>query len=217
MKVAAAPCERGEHRGGYVGFEHRIGDPSTRPHVYEIDGSTRIVVEEWAVDAADPIEAIGVAGPHERPVGHVGEAGDAAGEPIVGTCVTKADESQGERAIDGRLKVDVVAAGPHRSAVHIGHPRYSALEMETFKRYLMFQAMMFVFGIVGPIFLIMFFASQPDPALRWAYWAGLFITTGDILIALWLTGSTGEDKTPKDVSIALALQKRKQRRDEDDS
>ena len=217
LKVAAAPCERGEHRGGYVGFEHRIGDPSTRPDVDEIDGGTRVVVEEWAVDAAEPVEAIGVAGPHERPVGHVGEAGDAAGEPIVGTCVTKADESHRERAIDRRLKVDVVATGPHRSAVDIGHPRYSALEMETFKRYLMFQAMMFVFGIVGPIFLIMFFASQPDPALRWAYWAGLFITAGDVLIALWLTGSTGEDKTPKDVSIALALQKRKQRRDEDDS
>ena len=183
----------------------------------EIDGGTRVVVEEWAVDAAEPIEAVGVAGPYERPVGHVGEAGDASGEPIVGSGVPKADESRGERAIDGRLKADVVSAGPHRSAVDVGHPRYSALEMETFKRYLVIQAMMFVFGIVGPIFLIMYFASQPDHTVRWAYWWGLFITAGDVLIALWLTGSTGEDKTPKDVSIALALQKRKQRRDEDDS
>jgi hypothetical protein len=69
--------------------------------------------------------------------------------------------------------------------------------MATFKRYLIFQAMMFVFGIIGPIFLIMFFASPPDPALRWAYWWGLFITAADILIALWLTGSTADDKTPK--------------------
>ncbi|BBZ20696.1 hypothetical protein [Mycolicibacterium gadium] len=83
--------------------------------------------------------------------------------------------------------------------------------MATFKRYLMFQAMMFVFGIVGPIFLIMFFASPPDPELRWAYWWGLFITAADILIALWLTGSTGDDKTPKDVKFAMALQRRKQR------
>jgi hypothetical protein len=83
--------------------------------------------------------------------------------------------------------------------------------METFKRYLMFQAMMFVFGIVGPIFLIMYFASQPDHTVRWAYWWGLFITTADVLIALWLTGSTGDDKTPKDVSIALALQQRRDR------
>ncbi len=189
LKVAAAPRERGEHRGGHFGFEHRIGDPSTRPDVDEIDGGTRVVVEEWAVDAAEPVEAVGVAGPHERPVGHVGEAGDAAGQAIIGIGVTEADESHRQRAIDGRLKVDVVAAGPHRSAVDIGHPRYSALEMETFKRYLMFQAMMFVFGIVGPIFLIMFFASQPDPAVRWAYWWGLFITAADVLIALWLAGS----------------------------
>jgi hypothetical protein len=65
--------------------------------------------------------------------------------------------------------------------------------METFKRYLMFQAMTFVFGIVGPIFLIMYFTMQPDPTTRWAYWWGLFVTTADILIALWLTGSTADD------------------------
>lgn len=82
--------------------------------------------------------------------------------------------------------------------------------MATFKRYLMFQAMMFVFGIVGPIFLFLFFATQPDPTVRWAYWWGLFITAGDILIALWLTGTTGDKKTPKDVKVALALQKRMQ-------
>ncbi|MGE2719334.1 hypothetical protein [Mycolicibacterium celeriflavum] len=73
--------------------------------------------------------------------------------------------------------------------------------METFKRYLMFQGMMFVFGIVGPIFLIMYFASQPDPSVRWAYWIGLFITTADILIALGLTASTAS--TPSKASKAL--------------
>ena len=61
--------------------------------------------------------------------------------------------------------------------------------METFKRYLVFQGMMFVFGIVGPIFLIAYFASQPDPTLKWMYWWGLFITAADVLIALGLTGS----------------------------
>jgi hypothetical protein len=54
-----------------------------------------------------------------------------------------------------------------------------------------------VFGIVGPIFLIMFFASQPDPAMKWAYWAGLFITTADVLIALALTKATGDDGLPR--------------------
>ena len=66
--------------------------------------------------------------------------------------------------------------------------------METFKRYLMFQAMTFVFGIVGPIFLIGYFASQPDPELRWMYWWGLFITFFDILIALNLTAGTESKK-----------------------
>lgn len=66
--------------------------------------------------------------------------------------------------------------------------------METFKRYLMFQGMTFVFGIVGPIFLIMYFASQPDPTVRWAYWIGLFITAADVLIALGLTASTTSNK-----------------------
>ncbi len=58
--------------------------------------------------------------------------------------------------------------------------------MATFKRYLFFQGMMFVFGIVGPIFLIGYFASQPDPTLKWMYWWGLFITFADVLIALRL-------------------------------
>jgi hypothetical protein len=63
--------------------------------------------------------------------------------------------------------------------------------MQTFWRYLRFQVMMFVFGIVGPIFLIGYFAAQPDPALKWMYWWGLFITAADVLVALWLTGQSG--------------------------
>ena len=86
--------------------------------------------------------------------------------------------------------------------------------MSTFKRYLMFQAMMFVFGIVGPIFLIMFFATQPDPTVKWAYWWGLFITAGDVLIALWLTDASGADKARADTSIGLAFQKRMQGEDD---
>jgi hypothetical protein len=62
--------------------------------------------------------------------------------------------------------------------------------MSTFKSYLIAQAMTFVFGIVGPIFLIGYFASQPDPTLKWMYWWGLFITAADVLIALGLTKSS---------------------------
>ncbi|GAS88452.1 hypothetical protein [Mycolicibacterium brisbanense] len=65
--------------------------------------------------------------------------------------------------------------------------------METLQRYLLIQGMTFVFGIVGPIFLVIFFSAQPDPTLKWMYWAGLFITAADVLIALAITESTTRD------------------------
>ena len=71
--------------------------------------------------------------------------------------------------------------------------------MSTFKRYIVIQAMTFVFGIVGPIFLIGYFAAQPDPTMKWMYWWGLFITAADVLIALSLTNSLtkAEDQRPQ--------------------
>ena len=62
--------------------------------------------------------------------------------------------------------------------------------MSTLWVYLRIQLMTFVCGIVGPIFLIVYFAAQPDSTIRWMYWWGLFITAGDILAALALTEST---------------------------
>ncbi|MBI3217812.1 MAG: hypothetical protein HYZ38_28745 [Mycobacterium sp.] len=62
--------------------------------------------------------------------------------------------------------------------------------MSTFWIYIRIQLMIFVFGIVGPIFLFVYFVSQPEPTLKWMYWWGLFITTADVLIALSLTGQT---------------------------
>jgi hypothetical protein len=59
--------------------------------------------------------------------------------------------------------------------------------LSTFRRYVWIQLTVFTLGIVGPIFLITFFASQPDPNMKWAYWFGLFITYADIMIALALT------------------------------
>lgn len=61
--------------------------------------------------------------------------------------------------------------------------------MSTFWIYVRIQLAMFVFGIVGPIFLVVYFAAQPDPSLKWMYWFGLFITAADVLIALGLTSS----------------------------
>lgn len=84
--------------------------------------------------------------------------------------------------------------------------------METFWRYVRIQAMMFVFGCVGPIFLILFFSTRPDPSMKWAYWFGLFITAADVLIALALTEAGRRDddgdRTPLDMRLALALAKR---------
>lgn len=67
--------------------------------------------------------------------------------------------------------------------------------MKTFWRYVQIQAFVFVCGIVGPIFLIGFFASQPDPSLKWMYWWGLFITAADVLIALGLASATDGRKS----------------------
>ena len=80
----------------------------------------------------------------------------------------------------------------------------------TFWRYVRIQLVVFVFGIVGPIFLTVFFATQPDPSMKWAYWAGLFITAADVLIALAITAGSDPDKAPADVRIASAVAKRRQ-------
>jgi hypothetical protein len=61
--------------------------------------------------------------------------------------------------------------------------------LSTSWRYLRVQAFVFLCGIVGPIFLVVYFAAQPDPALKWMYWAGLFVTAIDVLIALALTNA----------------------------
>jgi hypothetical protein len=69
--------------------------------------------------------------------------------------------------------------------------------LSTFLRYLRVQAFVFVCGIVGPIFLAVYFASQPDPTLKWMYWVGLFITAIDVLIALALTNAASRPPAPR--------------------
>jgi hypothetical protein len=87
----------------------------------------------------------------------------------------------------------------------------------TFWRYVRIQLIVFVFGIVGPIFLIIFFATQPDPSMKWAYWAGLFITAAEVLIALAITNASDPKKPPADVRVALAVAKRRQAANSDQS
>jgi hypothetical protein len=95
---------------------------------------------------------------------------------------------------------------------HIDHPARYAAVVATFWRYVKIQLMVFIFGIVGPIFLVLFFTTQPDPSMKWAYWAGLLITAADVLIALALTNASDPDKTPADVRLSMAVAKRMQSR-----
>jgi hypothetical protein len=59
-------------------------------------------------------------------------------------------------------------------------------------RYLKAQLTVLLFGgLVGPIFLIVYFALGPmaQPYINWMFWVGLLITAADVLIALWLTNA----------------------------
>jgi hypothetical protein len=53
--------------------------------------------------------------------------------------------------------------------------------------------------------------------MKWAYWAGLFITTADVLIALSLTNATDPNKPPADTRLARAVAKRGHSSDSDQS
>jgi hypothetical protein len=78
--------------------------------------------------------------------------------------------------------------------------------MSTFWRYVRIQLMIFVFGIVGPIFLVTYFAIQPEPDTKWLYWWGLFITAADVLIALSITKQSGKDESTKRPTTAELIE-----------
>ena len=52
-------------------------------------------------------------------------------------------------------------------------------------------------GLVGPIFLAVYFATGQSVLMRWMFWVGLLITAADVLIALALAnfGAKSEAKT----------------------
>lgn len=62
------------------------------------------------------------------------------------------------------------------------------LPMSLFWQYVRTQLFVLLCGIVGPIFLVIYFASGADPLLGWMFWTGLLVTAADVLIALALTG-----------------------------
>jgi len=56
-------------------------------------------------------------------------------------------------------------------------------------RYLKAQAMVLLCGgLVGPIFLAVFFATGQEDLMRWMFWVGLLVTAADVLVALALAG-----------------------------
>lgn len=61
--------------------------------------------------------------------------------------------------------------------------------MSTFWRYVRIQSFVLMCGIVGPIFLVIYFVSGADPMMKWMFWAGLLITAIDVLIALGITAA----------------------------
>jgi membrane protein YdbS with pleckstrin-like domain len=76
--------------------------------------------------------------------------------------------------------------------------------MATFWRYVHIQSFVFLCGIVAPIFLVVFFAVQPEPDTKWLYWAGLFITAADVLIALGITNASVRADTVQERSRQVA-------------
>ena len=69
--------------------------------------------------------------------------------------------------------------------------------MATFWTYVRIQLICFVFGIIGPIFLVVYFSAQPDPTVRPMWWVGLFVTAADVLIALVVTDHVMRSKPGK--------------------
>ncbi|MBU9763642.1 SHOCT domain-containing protein [Mycobacterium sp. TNTM28] len=71
--------------------------------------------------------------------------------------------------------------------------------MSTFWRYLRIQAFVLLCGIVGPIFLTVYFVSGSDPMMQWMLWVGLLITVVDIVIAVVITaiGSRSAARTQR--------------------
>ena len=54
-------------------------------------------------------------------------------------------------------------------------------------RYIKAQLMVLLCGgLVGPIFLAVYFATGQDSILKWMFYVGLLITAADVLIALAL-------------------------------
>lgn len=80
--------------------------------------------------------------------------------------------------------------------------------MSTFWRYIKIQLFVLLCGIVGPIFLVIYFASGANPMMEWMLWTGLLVTVLDVVIAVAMTafGARSAAKTKAlEASGVLAL------------
>jgi len=56
-----------------------------------------------------------------------------------------------------------------------------------FWRYVKWQLFMLVCGVIGPVYLIVYYAMSPADRQSWLLWTGLAVTVVDVLIPLGLT------------------------------
>jgi hypothetical protein len=69
------------------------------------------------------------------------------------------------------------------------------------QRYIKAQLMVLLCGgLVGPIFLIVYFATGQDPLMKWMFYAGALATAVDVLVALALA-NYGSKKAAKQVFL----------------
>ncbi|HEX2284899.1 MAG TPA: SHOCT domain-containing protein [Mycobacterium sp.] len=63
-------------------------------------------------------------------------------------------------------------------------------------RYLKVQAYVLFVGMIGPLFLVLYFASDRDPFMQWFLWSGLVMTVAGVVIAVAIT-ARGERSAAK--------------------
>jgi hypothetical protein len=63
-------------------------------------------------------------------------------------------------------------------------------------RYVKVQARMLFFGMIGPVFVVMYFLSDRDPFMNWFLWSGLLVTAVTVLLAVVFTAA-GEKSDAK--------------------
>lgn len=56
-----------------------------------------------------------------------------------------------------------------------------------FWRYLKVQASILLYGLIGPFFLFLYFASDKDPFMNWFLWSGLAVTAVCVVTAVVIT------------------------------